>query len=137
MTNSPTETPDLDQVFHALADPSRRKILGLLREAGELRVSDLAQAFAMSLNGVSKHLKVLERAQLVLRRIDGREHWIRVNWPALEPAHGWLDFHHQFWSGRLDALADYVEQGGDEEGAARRPDSPAPEPNPPEKEPPA
>ncbi len=115
MADPPMHDP-LDGVFDALADPSRRKLLGLLREAGELRVGDLAKAFSMSLNGVSKHLKVLETAGLVRRRIVGREHWISVSWPALEPAKNWLDHHYQFWEKRLDALADAVE------GSAGNPD---------------
>jgi len=99
----------LDQVFSCLADPSRRRILGLLREAQELKVGDIAAVFSMSLNGVSKHLKVLEAAGLIQRRIDGREHWLSVHWAALQPAYEWLHFHHHFWSERLDALVDYVQ----------------------------
>lgn len=101
----------LSTVFQALADPSRRRIIELLREAGELRVGDLAEAFAMSLNAVSKHLKTLERAGLVLRRVEGREHWLRVAWPALQEPYEWLHFYSHFWNERLDALVDYVTQG--------------------------
>jgi DNA-binding transcriptional ArsR family regulator len=97
----------LDRVFHCLSDPARRKILALLREAGELKVGEIGKAFAMTQNGVSKHLKVLEDAGLVTRRVDGRVHWISVNWPALQPAYSWLHFHHHFWSERLEALVDY------------------------------
>jgi DNA-binding transcriptional ArsR family regulator len=104
----PTPEHQLDQVFHCLADPSRRKMLALLREAGQLKVGDIAQAFDMTLNGVSKHLKVLEQAGLVIRRVDGREHWISVNWAALQPAYQFLHYHQHFWSQRLDALVDYV-----------------------------
>lgn len=100
----------LNGIFASLADPSRRKIIALLREAGELRVGDIAQAFSMSLNGVSKHLKALEAAGLVSRRIQGRQHFIRVNWETLEPAHSWLDFHRHYWSSRLDRLASRVEK---------------------------
>ncbi len=99
---------ELDRVFHGLADPSRRKIIALLREAGELKVGEIAKAFDMSLNGVSKHLKVLESAGLIVRRIEGRDHWIGVNWQTLQPAYEWLHFHHHFWSERLDALVDYA-----------------------------
>lgn len=100
----------LNRVFQSLADPSRRKIIALLRETEELRVGDLAQAFSMSLNGVSKHLKALEAAGLIRRRIEGRQHWIRVDWDALRPAHTWLDFHRHFWSTRLDRLASNIEK---------------------------
>jgi len=98
----------LSAAFRALSDPSRRRIIELLRESGELRVSDIADAFAMSLNGVSKHLKVLERAGLVRRRVEGRTHWLRVDWAALQQPYEWLHFYRHFWGGRLDALVDYV-----------------------------
>ena len=100
----------LDGVFHCLADPARRKIIALLREAGELTVGQLGKAFSMTQNGVSKHLKVLEDAGLVVRRVEGREHWISVSWSALQPAYEWLHFHHHFWSERLDALVDYAKK---------------------------
>jgi DNA-binding transcriptional ArsR family regulator len=95
-------------VFHALADPARRKIIALLRESGELPVGVVAEAFAMTLNGVSKHVKVLERAGVVRRRIEGRMHWISVDWSALQAAYEFLHAHHHFWSTRLDALVDYT-----------------------------
>jgi DNA-binding transcriptional ArsR family regulator len=98
----------LSRIFQALADPSRRQIIELLREAGELKVGDIAEAFSMSLNGVSKHLKTLERSGLIARRIDGREHWIRVEWSALQQPYEWLHFYRHFWGQRLDALVDYV-----------------------------
>lgn len=99
----------LDRVFHALSDPSRRRIVGLLRETNELRVSDIALAFEMSLNGVSKHLKVLEAATLVSRRIDGRNHYLSVNWKALQPAYEFLHFYQHSWNQRLDGLVEYAE----------------------------
>ena len=102
----------LSAVFHALADPSRRRIVELLRVSGELKVGDIAQAFKMSLNGVSKHLKVLEAAGLVSRRVEGRAHWLRVQWPALQRPYEWLHFYQHYWSGRLDALVDYVKNQG-------------------------
>ncbi len=98
----------LDRVFHALSDSSRRKIVELLREAGELKVGDIAASFDMTLNGVSKHLKVLEHAGLIERRIAGREHWLRVSWSELQLGYEWLHFYQQFWGKRLDALVDYV-----------------------------
>ena len=103
----------LNQVFFALADPSRRQIVALLREAEELKVTDIAEAFSMSLNGVSKHLKVLERAGIVTRRIDGREHWLSVQWDTLQAPYEWLHFYQHFWAGRIDALVDYVTRRGE------------------------
>ena len=98
----------LNNTFHALADPSRRKIVNLLRESGELKIGDIAKAFEMSLNGVSKHLKVLERAELIHRRIEGREHFISVHWAALQAPYEWLHFFQNYWNDRLDKLVDYV-----------------------------
>lgn len=98
----------LDGVFHCLSDPARRKIIALLRESGELQVGVIGQAFAMTQNGVSKHLKVLEDAGLVRRRIEGRVHWISVDWHALQSAYEFLHAYHHFWSTRLDALVDYA-----------------------------
>lgn len=94
--------------FQALADPSRRRMIELLREAGELKVGDIAKAFDMSLNGVSKHLKVLERSHLVVRRVDGRTHYIRVDWASLQQPYEWLHFYQHYWSERIDKLVDYV-----------------------------
>jgi hypothetical protein len=62
----------------------------------------------MTLNGVSKHVKVLERAGLVRRRVDGRVHWISIDWNAMQVAYEFLHAHHHFWSTRLDALVDYT-----------------------------
>ena len=98
----------LSRVFQALADPARRKIIALLRESGELPVGVVADAFAMTLNGVSKHVKVLERAGVVRRRVEGRVHWISIDWSALQAAYEILHAHHHFWSTRLDALVDYA-----------------------------
>ncbi|MDQ4080623.1 MAG: metalloregulator ArsR/SmtB family transcription factor [Gemmatimonadota bacterium] len=102
------EEERLSRVFHALADPARRRIIALLRESGELPVGVVAQAFSMTLNGVSKHVKVLEHAGVVRRRIEGRVHWISVDWSALQVAYEFLHAHHHFWSTRLDALVDYA-----------------------------
>ncbi|MHC4938482.1 MAG: ArsR/SmtB family transcription factor [Planctomycetota bacterium] len=99
----------LSAAFHALSDPSRRSIIELLRNAEELRVTDIARTFTMSLNAVSKHLKVLEASGLVRRRIEGRAHWFKVDWAGLQQPYEWLHFYHHLWSGRLDALADCVQ----------------------------
>jgi len=98
----------LNLVFHALSDPSRRKMVELLREAGELKVGNLAKAFSMSLNSVSKHLKVLEKAGLIERRIKGREHFISVKWQALQTPYQWLHFYQHYWNERIDALIEYA-----------------------------
>ena len=120
-----TDERQLDRVFRALADPSRRRIIALLREAGELRVGTLAEAFDMSLNGVSKHVKVLEKAGLIDRRIAGTTHFLRVHWSSLQAPYQWLHFHHHFWSQRIDALADYVTRNAAETDSAADPDGPS------------
>ena len=104
-----SSTHDLDLVFRALADPTRRVILKDL--AGRERtVSQLAKPFRMSLVAVSKHLKVLERARLIRRRKDGSFHYLRLNPEALQSAEEWLRHYRRFWEPRLDALKHLLEQ---------------------------
>lgn len=95
--------PGLDDTLLALADPTRRAIIARL-EAGEARVTDIAAPFQISLNSVSKHIKLLERADLVRRRRVGREHFLSFNPAPLEEAARWIEEKRAFWSGRLDAL---------------------------------
>ena len=99
--------PVLDQVYGAIADPTRRAILAVLA-GGEANVGGLAGRFPMSLNAVSKHVKVLERAGLVRRRIRGREHLLRLNPAPLREASRWLEHYRAFWDTRLDALEAFL-----------------------------
>ena len=99
---------NLDLCFHALSDPSRRKIVELLRETKVLTVSAIAETFSMSLNGVSKHLKVLEAANLIERKIEGRVHQISLKWETIQIPYEWLHFYHHQWNSRLNNLIDYV-----------------------------
>jgi DNA-binding transcriptional ArsR family regulator len=94
---------DLDHTLTALADPTRRAILAHLAR-GEARVTEIAAPFAISLNSVSKHIRILERAGLVHRRIAGREHFLAYDPRPLDAATEWLERHRRFWSQRLDAL---------------------------------
>ena len=94
---------DLDDTFIALADATRRAILNRLSE-GEARVTDLARPFDLSLNSVSKHILMLERAGLVRRRRVGREHLLSFNSAPLEEAARWIVAHRAIWSARLDAV---------------------------------
>ena len=94
---------NLDGIFHALADPTRRAIIGALMQ-GPKTVGEISRPFDISLPAVSKHLKVLERASLVTRQVRGREHHCRLNPESLAPAHDWLSFYSGFWNERLDAL---------------------------------
>jgi DNA-binding transcriptional ArsR family regulator len=94
---------DLDQTLMALADPTRRAILQRLSR-GEARVTELARPFAISLNSVSKHIRMLERADLVRRRRAGREHLLSFNPRPLDEAAAWIETQRAFWTARLDAL---------------------------------
>ena len=96
----PTE---LDRVFAALADPTRRSILKALRRR-PATITELARPFPVSLNAVSKHVKVLERAGLVRRSVVGREHHCRMDARAFRRATTWLEHYRGFWEARLDAL---------------------------------
>jgi len=87
----------------ALSDPTRRAILQRLSQ-GEARVTELAQPFSMSLNAVSKHIFVLERAGLVRRRRAGREHRLSFNPKPLEAPAGWIERQRTYWTARLDFL---------------------------------
>ncbi|MDJ0948802.1 MAG: metalloregulator ArsR/SmtB family transcription factor [Alphaproteobacteria bacterium] len=97
----------LDQTFAALADPTRRAIVARLME-GEARVTEVAAPFDMSLNAVSKHLKVLERAGLVDRRVQGREHRLALVAAPLDQAADWIEDKLAFWHRRLDALEQHL-----------------------------
>jgi DNA-binding transcriptional ArsR family regulator len=102
-----TAEPLLDQVYGALADPTRRAILAVLA-GGEATVGTLADRFPISFNGVSKHVKVLERAGLVRRAIHGREHRLKLNPAPLRQAARWLEHYRAFWEMRLDGLEAYL-----------------------------
>jgi len=93
----------LNRVYAAIADPTRRAILAVLA-GGQLNVGSVARRFPISFNAVSKHLKVLERAGLVRRRVRGREHWLRLRPEPLRQATRWLEHYRGFWEARLDAL---------------------------------
>ncbi len=94
---------NLNQTLLALADPTRRAILQRL-SSGEARVTELAQPFDISLNAVSKHIRILERADLVRRRTAGREHFLSFNRQQLDEVANWIEAQRAVWSARLDAL---------------------------------
>ncbi len=100
---------NLDLAFAALSDPTRRRIVARLTR-GEIRVTDLAQPFAMSLNAVSKHVKMLERAGLVRRTRVGREHYLRLRAQPLRQVQDWVSQYERFWNQRLDALGEFLDQ---------------------------
>ena len=107
------QSQDLDAVFSALGDPTRRAILARLA-LGEASVGDLAAPHEMSLPAVSKHLRVLETAGLVRKEKDGRVVRCRLEAEPLRDAAAWIAEYRRFWEAQLDALAGYLE-GLDEE----------------------
>ena len=101
--------PQLDAVFHALGDATRRQMLQALGH-GERTVGQLADPFAISLAAASKHIKVLERAGLVRREVQGRNHFCRLEPGPLASAQAWLGFYERFWTGRLDRLQQLLDE---------------------------
>jgi DNA-binding transcriptional ArsR family regulator len=94
---------DLDDTLIALADETRRSILQRLA-AGEARVTEVAAPFGISLNSVSKHIRLLERAGLVRRRICGRDHFLTLEPKPFDDLTRWMHETREFWNSRLDRL---------------------------------
>ena len=94
---------ELDETLIALADDTRRRILKRLA-AGDARVTEVAAPFAISLNSVSKHIRILERAGLVRRRVEGRDHFLSLDPEPLDAAAAWMLRERQAWTARLDRL---------------------------------
>ena len=109
-------TPQLDMVFHALGDATRR---GMLRQltSGEHTVTQLAQPYAISLAAASKHIKALEHAGLIRREVRGRTHICRLDPGPLASAQEWLSFYERFWTSRLDALDRILREENDTQSA--------------------
>jgi len=97
---------ELDKVFHALADGTRRAILA----NGDAMVTELAEPFHMSLPAISKHLTVLEKSGLLQRHKDGRNKRCELNAAPLKTASQWIDFYKQFWNAQLNSLANYLDK---------------------------
>ncbi|AEV39587.1 ArsR family transcriptional regulator (plasmid) [Pseudovibrio sp. FO-BEG1] len=107
--NQTPQPQNLDAVFAALADPTRRAILTRLAN-GEASVNELAEPFRMSQPAVSKHLKVLERAGLVERAIDKQRRPARLKAAPMREAVRWLEEFSKFWSTSFDQLDDLLEE---------------------------
>ncbi len=103
-------------VFHAVADPTRRALLDLLR-AGERPAGELAECFQMTAAAVSQHLKVLKEAKLVADRRVGRVRLYRLTPEPLREVEEWIGFYREFWPRKLSALGAYLEES-DGEGPA-------------------
>ena len=100
---------NLDLIFQALGDPTRRAILGAVSRR-EHTVTEIAKPFKMSLAAVSKHLKVLECAKLIRREKRGSFHHVRLNAEALMTAEQWISYYQEFWESRLELLKNVIEQ---------------------------
>ena len=104
----------LDQTFAALADPIRRGIVEQLAR-GEASVGDLARPYKVSAPAISRHLRVLERAGLLERSIQGRVHRCRLRSKPIEDAAMWIESQRAFWESGFDRLASLVEDRGEKE----------------------
>jgi DNA-binding transcriptional ArsR family regulator len=100
---SASRTARLDAVFAALADPTRRAIIERLSR-GEARVTEVAEPFDISLNAVSKHIRVLEASGVIERHRKGREHFLSINTRSLDEVDGWIGRTRRYWEERLDAM---------------------------------
>ncbi len=109
-THAPTQS--LDHLFGALSDPTRRVIVDRLT-LGEATVGELAAPFEMSRPAISKHLRVLERAGLVDRRIEGRVTRCSLRPDSLRQASEWVDRYRRFWEDQLDRFSAYLDETAD------------------------
>ena len=112
MVNNSSE--QLNTVFLALADPTRRAILERLAH-GEASGTELARPFSISVPAISKHLRVLERADLILHRKDGRIHRFRLAANPMRDAAAWLEQYRHFWEAQFDSLDTYLQTASEEE----------------------
>jgi DNA-binding transcriptional ArsR family regulator len=102
----------LDDIFHALANRTRRALLRRLA-AGPARVTELAKPHGMSVNAISKHLFVLEHAGLIRRTRRGHVQSCMLEAGPMATADEWIGAYRRFWSGQIDRLAEFVEDGKD------------------------
>jgi DNA-binding transcriptional ArsR family regulator len=110
----------LSTTFAALADPTRRAILARLAR-GETSVTELAEPFAMSLPAISKHLKVLEHANLISRGREAQWRPCRIAPTALRDVDGWLERYRKFWDENFDRLDDYLQEMKAQEAGSKTP----------------
>jgi len=105
----------LDNTFSALSDPTRRAIISKLAD-GEIPIMEIAAPFDMSLPAVTKHIRILEEAGLVIQRKQGRVRYCRLNAKPLRDAAQWLVFYQKFWDAKLDSLANFLEADLNQDG---------------------
>lgn len=100
----------LDLTFHALADPTRRAIVHMLCESKEISATMLAANFSSAQPTISKHLKVLEKAEIVARRVDGRNHYFSTQREGLSIISNWADRHQSLWDSSFDQLGKFLDK---------------------------
>jgi DNA-binding transcriptional ArsR family regulator len=100
-------TLNLDSIFGSLADPTRRNILQRLMN-GELTVGEIAKPYDLTLAAVSKHIKILEQAKLVVKRRRGKQQYVALSPPAFADAVEYLDWYRRLWEQRFDSLEEYL-----------------------------
>jgi DNA-binding transcriptional ArsR family regulator len=98
----------LDRTFFAISDPTRRAIIGNLAAKGTCTVLELAEPFQMSLPAISKHLKLLESANLITREVKGRVHYLKLRAEPMSEANQWLESYSKFWVQQLDSFERYL-----------------------------
>jgi len=108
---------ELNNIFGALSDPTRRAMLVRLSEE-EISVAELAKPFSITKSAITKHLKVLENAGLLQRTIDGRIHYCRLNPKPLAEASDWISFYKKFWNQKLDGLDSFLSQSSNKDSSS-------------------
>ncbi|MBY0574503.1 MAG: metalloregulator ArsR/SmtB family transcription factor [Undibacterium sp.] len=110
---------ELDLLFYALSNPTRRGIVNMLNK-GTCTIGDLAEPFHMSLAAISKHVKILEEAKLLIRKKSGRIHECSINPAAMKTVEEYVQFYTQFWIKQLDSFADDLEAESQPKAKKRR-----------------
>jgi DNA-binding transcriptional ArsR family regulator len=113
-----TYSPEM--IFSALADPTRRAVLDLLRRRGRQPAGQIAQAFPVSRPAISKHLRLLRRAHLVEERREGRHRFYQLNPQPLQAVDSWLEQYRVFWQAKLSSLKAFVEAEQEKESRKSR-----------------
>ena len=104
------QNKDLSEIFKAVSDPTRRALLTQLSQQGPSRITDLAAHYDVSLNAISKHIKVLEKTKLVIRNTIGRTHWIEANVKQINVAENWFKELKSIWELRLEKLDEILKR---------------------------
>lgn len=120
----------LDHTFHALGDETRRQILSMLATSGPCSATEITAPFDAAQPTISKHLKVLEKAGLVRREVQGRVHRFHLEMSPMKEAEGWIARHEAFWQGTLQRLEGYLEDVEDQSDRRPKVSSKTPEENP-------